>query len=364
MNLLTEKLDKISNKKIKVGVYRTLTSFVIMFVVAIIIVFSVIGAYPFYSNTIPPTQWLSITNTTKIIINICLLILISFLSFLGIIETFRILNQNQFQGIRNHKFFLFGLVHYAIGFIPSIFILHSISAGAITDQKTFFIKIFLIFIFMGLIYFSVIFLYLKKINYTPVRNERVIFLILQMVAYFFWNAIFYISVINGWVSVFILLVIASANDTFAYIFGTLFGKRKIFVRISPNKTLAGFVWGTSLSVVLSVGILVLIAWQARTIDLSYQVLNGFWFTMNFTDNNLFNKTGWWWLFTIIVFVLLSLIGTFGDLFYSKMKRLLNIKDFSRLLPGHGGLFDRLDSVSFIYVFFLIINLVDNMIFVN
>ena len=113
----------------------------------------------------------------------------------------------------------------------------------------------------------------------------------------------------------ILVVLVSCNDTFAYIFGVLFGKHYLAPHISPKKTWEGLIG----SVV------------ACTIGAA--LVFHFWLDKH------------WYLGA-----LLGLMGvataTFGDLIESAMKRDLHIKDMGDLLPGHGGILDRIDSVLF------------------
>ena len=123
-----------------------------------------------------------------------------------------------------------------------------------------------------------------------------------------------------------IILIATMTDTFALFGGTLFGKHKLCPKISPNKTIEGSVIGTIFGVFISVLFIV--------------------FTCNLNIN----------IFVLILItLLLSIMGQFGDLFFSSIKRSFNIKDFSNLIPGHGGILDRLDSLIFIsltYILFM------------
>ena len=123
-----------------------------------------------------------------------------------------------------------------------------------------------------------------------------------------------------------IILIATMTDTFALFGGTLFGKHKLCLKISPNKTIEGSVIGTIFGVFISVLFIV--------------------FTCKLNIN----------IFVLILItLLLSIMGQFGDLFFSSIKRSFNIKDFSNLIPGHGGILDRLDSLIFIsltYILFM------------
>lgn len=105
------------------------------------------------------------------------------------------------------------------------------------------------------------------------------------------------------------------NDTFAYLFGSKFGKHKLFPRISPKKSWEGAVGG-GLTTILA-GLLL-----APYID----------------GINLIHAT--------IISGIVVLFGNFGDLIESMFKRCIEIKDSGHIMPGHGGVLDRLDSILF------------------
>jgi len=118
-------------------------------------------------------------------------------------------------------------------------------------------------------------------------------------------------------------ILVWVNDTFAYLIGKNFGKQKLFPRISPKKTVEGFLGGLFFSCVTS------------------------YFIAKFTD--VLDSSNW-----LILSIIISVFGTFGDLIESKFKRQANVKDSGIIMPGHGGLLDRLDSIifaaPFIYLF--------------
>ncbi len=123
-------------------------------------------------------------------------------------------------------------------------------------------------------------------------------------------------------------------DTFAYFFGRAFGKHKLAPNISPKKTIEGSVAGFIGTVITFVGMALL-----------YENIM----------QNVGTPIAVYYIELIILGALLSVIGMIGDLVASLIKRQCKIKDFGSLLPGHGGIMDRCDSVIFVLpVFFLII----------
>lgn len=115
--------------------------------------------------------------------------------------------------------------------------------------------------------------------------------------------------------VFLLLLATEANDVLQYLCGKLFGRRKILPSVSPNKTWEGFMGGWLLTAAL-------IWWLAPVFTPAGPVASA------------------------ILAVLLPLAGFAGDVTMSAIKRDLGVKDTSRLIPGHGGLLDRIDSLTF------------------
>ncbi|MBR1818078.1 MAG: phosphatidate cytidylyltransferase [Bacilli bacterium] len=113
-----------------------------------------------------------------------------------------------------------------------------------------------------------------------------------------------------------LLCITIATDTFAYLVGSAIGKHKIAPVISPKKSLEGCIGGSLFGTILP--------------TLYY---------IHFIGNQKI------WMVGLITLVI-STMGQLGDLFFSKIKRENHIKDFSDLIPGHGGILDRADSTLF------------------
>lgn len=121
-----------------------------------------------------------------------------------------------------------------------------------------------------------------------------------------------------------VILIAITTDIFALLGGKLIGKNK-FSKISPNKTIEGCIVGSIVGTIISAT---------------------FYVTLISNDNIIR---------IIILSLILCIIGIIGDLFFSLIKRENNVKDFSNIIPGHGGLLDRIDSIIFIMIAFIFIS---------
>jgi len=149
----------------------------------------------------------------------------------------------------------------------------------------------------------------EKINFEEVCF---VFLMIIIVGYGF-KFIIYFEDISKWLLGY-LLIITYITDTFAFFVGRKFGKHKLNERISPKKTIEGFIGGWLFGGVIS-----------------------FIWAIIF---NFFNLPMY---FFVICSLILPIISQIGDLIFSMIKRNYGIKDFSNFIPGHGGILDRLDS---------------------
>ncbi|UUF12346.1 MULTISPECIES: phosphatidate cytidylyltransferase [Flavobacterium] len=120
-----------------------------------------------------------------------------------------------------------------------------------------------------------------------------------------------------------LFVLIWTNDTFAYLVGKSIGKHKLFERVSPKKTIEGFLGG-----------MIFAAFAGFLISKLYIQPNP-----AFSGKSI--------LIWTIIALIVSVFGTIGDLIESKFKRIAGIKDSGSIMPGHGGILDRLDSVIFV-----------------
>jgi phosphatidate cytidylyltransferase len=134
---------------------------------------------------------------------------------------------------------------------------------------------------------------------------------------------------------FAIFILIWLTDTGAYLVGCTLGKHKLFERISPKKSWEGFFGGC----VFAIGASMLL-WHIFT-----------------TVWPIATDTTWWeWLVFAIIIII---FGTYGDLSESLLKRTANIKDSGKILPGHGGILDRFDSLLFcipiVYIYLEILN---------
>lgn len=148
----------------------------------------------------------------------------------------------------------------------------------------------------------------------------------------------------------LIFVVPAFTDSFAYLVGSIFKGKKLCPSISPNKTISGAVGGL-LGGILGAGLVLLLTY----ISVEHGV-------------NLFGLdklTDGGWTATIVNFVMLGLFGAvfdqMGDLIASYIKRQVGIKDYSNLLPGHGGVLDRVDGFLlcgvFFYMYFAVMRLI-------
>jgi phosphatidate cytidylyltransferase len=133
-----------------------------------------------------------------------------------------------------------------------------------------------------------------------------------------WSSLFRLPHGRTWV--FFVLVVIMAGDICAYLVGRRFGTKKLAPEISPGKTVEG-----------------VIGYVLGSVSAGY--LMGIFLAIGLSSIEL-----------VVLTALLSMLGQLGDLFESWIKRVFAVKDSGKLLPGHGGLLDRLDSLIFPAVF--------------
>jgi phosphatidate cytidylyltransferase len=186
-------------------------------------------------------------------------------------------------------------------------------------------KYLILFLFVLFIFEFLSFYYLIN-NLIFLIIITICFLILSIYSNKYFNIFFVLFVINILIIIpnlslidrniiYLIISISFINDTIAYLVGSYVKGPLISPKISPKKTWSG----TSFSFFISTIILI------------------------YLDFNLF----------IAPFMAISLF--YGDIYFSYIKRKLGIKDFSRLLSAHGGILDRIDSITFLIIFFVVLN---------
>lgn len=166
--------------------------------------------------------------------------------------------------------------------------------------------------FIGFIYVAINFImYVSNKHFDLKMLCETIFIAMYVVF-----LMYHMILLNGNAYVWLVYIIAFGTDTFAYFSGKFFGKRKLYPEVSPHKTIEGAIGGIIGCTALSIAY------------------------FSFLDINKY-------IYIIIFSILASIFSMFGDLLASKIKREHHIKDYNNILPGHGGILDRFDSVLFV-----------------
>ncbi len=151
---------------------------------------------------------------------------------------------------------------------------------------------------------------IKKISKKKIVQISIFFISLSYILFFYFTVLFYLYYSSVFYLLFFLILICIASDSGGYIFGKLIGGKKLS-SISPNKTYAGSIGSFSLSLIFAFIF-------KENINIQYNI---YYFTL-----------------------LMSLLCQIGDLIISYIKRLAKIKNTGNILPGHGGILDRVDGI--------------------
>ena len=212
-----------------------------------------------------------------------------------------------------------------INFLPRLItgiVYITLVAGSILYSSKSFTLIFSILMFIATYESNVLWkkIRLKNPEYNyPIPQFYVVFSMstIILVPFYFSNSY------NPYPILFVFILIW-ISDTMSYFFGSYFGNTKMRIKVSPNKTWEGFIGGFLCSLIFSI------------ISFLYiQEIYAFWKT-------------------VLLGILIPVFGLVGDIYQSKLKRMAGVKDSGSILPGHGGIFDRLDSAMGVsYISFLI-----------
>ena len=162
------------------------------------------------------------------------------------------------------------------------------------------------FIYIGLLMSSLVWMRGVSFHYAQ-TSDLVSFNLLNV-------APFGLSEVGAWLMLFVAVCVW-ATDTGAYLFGKRFGRRKLAPSLSPGKTVEGSLGGIALALLTA-------------------ALFGAWIHLPLVHS-------------LVIGAIAGIMGQWGDLFESALKRELGLKDFGNIMPGHGGALDRFDSLLFV-----------------
>ena len=248
-------------------------------------------------------------------------------SFAILTFIFGIISTNEFNKLTNQKgigyYIAFSIIYSYFAFTEFLLNSNNQPNSWFNDLKD---TLLILSIFVSLFLLRDLF---SSKNLTSVFVKKYFRFVFYITSSFIF--IYLIANFNGFYDPSIILgcfILIWVNDSFAYIVGKNFGKQKLFYSISPHKTVEGFLGGLFFCCISA-------SLVSRYIDDSISTQN--WLTMA---------------------IIISIFGTLGDLIESKFKRESNVKDSGKIMPGHGGILDRLDSIIFaspyIYLFLKLI----------
>ena len=233
-------------------------------------------------------------------------------SFALLTFIFGIISTNEFNKLTNQKgigyYIVFSIIYIYFALTEYLLNINNQTNSWFNDLKD---TLLIFSIFVSLFLLRDLFSTKNLISVLIKKYFRFIFYITSSFIF-----IYLIANFNGFYDPSIILgcfILIWVNDSFAYMVGKKFGKQKLFYSISPHKTVEGFLGGL-LFCCISASIV------SRYVDDSISTSN--WLTMA---------------------IIVSVFGTLGDLIESKFKRESNVKDSGKIMPGHGGILDRLDS---------------------
>lgn len=182
--------------------------------------------------------------------------------------------------------------------------------------------------FLLIIFFVTIYEWYQMTKSKPYLNYGIIFLLIS-----FYSAYMLRNYENGLAIFLLIILICVSTDIGGYVFGKIFKGPKL-TKISPNKTYSGVVGSFLLSII------------------SYSIFKEYLSNFNLNKNIVFPMS----IFDYIFIIIISAISQIGDLTISYFKRKSNIKNTGKLLPGHGGILDRIDGIVFVFpiLYFLIL----------
>ncbi len=197
------------------------------------------------------------------------------------------------------------------------------------DRNPYFGLILLLFAYLVVLFIML----MANFEATNFAEASIVVFLTFVITCFLSNIILIRRIENHGFFYMVLCIVCSAwcTDIFAYLTGILIGKHRPFKIISPKKSIEGCIGGALFSI-------------------------GFFLLFCYIYSEICDVTICWWLAAIYAFCC-TLFGQIGDLSFSYIKRSYGVKDFGKILPGHGGFLDRLDSLIFIApVFYALLNI--------
>ena len=228
------------------------------------------------------------------------------------------------------SFFVLFELYTAVGLSKNIFLflLGLCSSFLFTFGSVEHAEFVLQFIFLYI--FGLFLCYLSFHKTIPLGDISIVYFLTMYVGYCLATIVFVRKMQGGNFYIWLIFIGAWCTDIFAYLAGKTFGKHKLCPTLSPKKTIEGAVGGV-------LGCLAVLFVFGKIIQ-------------TFSDHNVN------YILLCILAIILSVMSQLGDLAASAIKRQYNIKDYGNIMPGHGGLMDRCDSVLFaaptVYVFLL------------
>ncbi len=204
------------------------------------------------------------------------------------------------------------LIIISMLFALSIPFLHMIPS-LLTSAVTLSIFVFTVIVFVTFLMFYKVF---------SLERLSVIFLLSLMIPLFFTTLVYARMLPYGLYNIIFIFIVSWLTDTGGYIFGKLFGRHKMTPRISPKKTVEGAIGGVVSTLAICLCFIYIVDVFDTTVNVNYGV-------------------------AAICAAVGSVFAIFGDLSASLIKRNFGVKDFGNVIPGHGGIMDRFDSVMFV-----------------
>jgi len=228
-------------------------------------------------------------------------------SYIILISFFGLMSLREFLKLLEFNSILIYLIFIGLIFLPLL------------SNQVFFIKLLLVLALSGSVQLLLYLLFNKK-NYPSNSIQKFDICIRYLLLSF--SFLILLPFINGVYEesiILTLVILIWVNDSFAFFVGKNFGRRKLFESVSPKKTVEGFFGGILFSLITA-------------------------FILSFFCDYLSLVN------LIVISLIASILGTTGDLVESKFKRQVNTKDSGNVMPGHGGILDRLDSLLFVAPF--------------